>query len=553
MLNARKNNKAFNVLAAVTVAASLIVAPLVSAGAAVADEGLVGTVGVMVPATSEANSPKYWENYTDHAATCYKHEGNSDHGTLTDGGKTVTLKPYQQSWPGDHWELLVVKAGNTNNVIVHPQAGVAYASPLNNGGQQATVSHWIVCKGTAPFTQPTVVTPTLDVTLPTCLTAGAVTRSENVSWASVVNADGTTTWTASPLAGTVFADGVKTQWTVPKLDKLPSDSEGCRPTKPGPEVSSTETSTYDCTSKTVTVTTVTTTTSYVWSEGQWVKATPEVVTTTAERAMTIDEKKDCPLPDTVIETSPWQDGEWECGDTQVTQTRTVTTKVWGYNELGEPAVTSSLVTEEQTRDLTQAEISECPLVPGEILASCIGDVPYLGYAVTLPTGYVNEDPNPLTITFVNPDGEDYTISGKALSGSVLWPGASATEPKMWPGWEIVDGTYVKTGGNFGWTREDITIRFQVNPTFETVVHYPAASALCANPPKQAISPETPDEETPTTGTPGTPASDTPDGGAPLAATGGGVSPILPIAGGAAMLLGIAVVTMVAFQRRRTTA
>ncbi|WP_461471102.1 hypothetical protein [Microbacterium sp. HJ5] len=530
-------------LAGAVVAVSLVVAPLVSTGAAAAD--LIGTPGTPEVATSEANKESYWEaRYAAHKADCYKLDGpwSSSHGSVSADGKTVTLKPFDQSWPGDHWEVLVIKAGNTNFVTEHPQAGVAYASPTNNGGQQATVSHWIVCKGTTPQTPPTVVTPTLAWTLPSCDAAGVLTKSPNVEWLSKLNADGTTTWTAKPLAGTVFADGAKTEWTVPNLDRLTTEIEACRPPQPDAEVVTEETSDYDCASVTVTVLTVTTTTPYVWNGTAWVKGEPVEQKASSLRPMTADEKKDCPLPDTNVEYGSWVDGEWDCGDTQVTQTREITTTVFEYDAEGNATAKSTVALETKSRDLTQAEIGTCPLLPGEIFSSCVGDVPYLSYGVTLPEGYEPDSETPVTVTFVNPEGDDYVVPNQALSGKLLWPGASATEPKMWPGWEIVNGTYVKTEGNFDWSREGITVRFAVNPDYETVLEYPEATALCANPPEQAISPESPTD-------PETPATGGPESG-PLAATGGGVSPIVPIAGGALLVMGLAAVALVAYQRRR---
>jgi hypothetical protein len=126
----------------------------VTAASSASATDTVGTFGVAVPWSNENNHADWWEgNYpTTHNKVCV--DGSSTYGTVTDDGKTVTLKPFDLSWGlGDHYELLVVKAGSAdNNVIVHPQAGVNYASPINNGGQQATVSHWYVCFGTTPVT-----------------------------------------------------------------------------------------------------------------------------------------------------------------------------------------------------------------------------------------------------------------------------------------------------------------------------------------------------------------------------------------------------------------
>ncbi|WP_251152961.1 hypothetical protein [Cellulosimicrobium sp. Marseille-Q4280] len=134
---------------------------------------------------------------------------------------------------------------------------------------------------------------------------------------------------------------------------------------------------------------------------------------------------------------------------------------------------------------------ECALVPGAIEAVCEADVPYLGYAVALPEGVEAEGDTPLTITFLHPSGgEDYVVTEQPLSGSILWPGASATEPKQWPGYvRNEDGSYTQTEGNFAWTREGVQVLFEVNPSYQTVVDYPPASSECANPPVAPVAAE----------------------------------------------------------------
>ncbi|WP_069385523.1 hypothetical protein [Cellulosimicrobium cellulans] len=134
---------------------------------------------------------------------------------------------------------------------------------------------------------------------------------------------------------------------------------------------------------------------------------------------------------------------------------------------------------------------DCALVPGAVEAVCEADVPYLGYEVTLPEGVEAEGENPLTITFLHPrGGEDYVVGEQPLSGRVLWPGASATEPKQWPGYvRNEDGSYTQTEGNYAWTREGVQVRFEVNPSYSTVVEYPPASSECANPPVAPIAAE----------------------------------------------------------------
>ncbi len=141
----------------------------------------------------------------------------------------------------------------------------------------------------------------------------------------------------------------------------------------------------------------------------------------------------------------------------------------------------------RTRGRHEFTDEDCPLipVPGGIGSRCIGSVPYLGYAFTLPEGFVAPSATPLTITFVHPTDptQNYSVANQPLSGAVLWPGASATAPLQWPGWvRLANGTYVETTGNYAWTRPAVTVLFEVNPSYQTTVNYPAESALCANPP-----------------------------------------------------------------------
>lgn len=135
--------------------------------------------------------------------------------------------------------------------------------------------------------------------------------------------------------------------------------------------------------------------------------------------------------------------------------------------------------------------AECALVPGAIEAVCESDVPYLGYAVALPEGVEADGDTPLTITFLHPrGGENYVVTDQPLAGSILWPGASATEPKQWPGYvRNEDGSYTQTEGNFAWTREGVQVKFEVNPSYQTIVEYPPASSECANPPVAPVAAE----------------------------------------------------------------
>ncbi|MFW7413880.1 hypothetical protein [Demequina sp. SO4-18] len=114
-------------------------------------------VGWAVPAavatggsSDNKNTADYWLNQYDNAVACYYSEGNSGHGEVTDdaeGNEGVKLKEFNQSWPGDRWEVLIVKGGNGREVYELPNANEVYHAPVNSSGKPADVSHWIVCKG----------------------------------------------------------------------------------------------------------------------------------------------------------------------------------------------------------------------------------------------------------------------------------------------------------------------------------------------------------------------------------------------------------------------
>ncbi|MFE7404899.1 LPXTG cell wall anchor domain-containing protein [Isoptericola sp. NPDC057559] len=179
---------------------------------------------------------------------------------------------------------------------------------------------------------------------------------------------------------------------------------------------------------------------------------------------------------------------------------------------------------------------DCALVPGDIAAVCDGDTPYLSYGVSLPEGVEVDGDTPLTITFINPDGgEDYVAADQPLEGRLLWPGATDTAPKQWPGWEQQDdGSYVETDGNYAWTRDGVQVLFEVNPEYSTVVDYPPASSECANP----IGVGGPDTET-VADSVDTPSDDAAGGADSLPQTGATVGVItglalLLVAGGGAL-------------------
>ena len=192
-------------------------------------EANVGIIGELYPNTSDSNKASYWEDFGPHDdAICYKHEGTNGggHGSVTNGGKTVVLNPYGADWPGDHWELLVVKAGNWDAVTIHPVAGVEYAAP-----DYKEVSHWIVCKGTTPE-EPVVASADVEVKPATCDADGYVVgvnpvnatfgtpTYENGQYTIVATATGEATFPAGP---GVSPDGKTKTFTGPYAEQLGDD------------------------------------------------------------------------------------------------------------------------------------------------------------------------------------------------------------------------------------------------------------------------------------------------------------------------------------------
>lgn len=130
-------------------------------------------------------------------------------------------------------------------------------------------------------------------------------------------------------------------------------------------------------------------------------------------------------------------------------------------------------------------------------ALCVGDVPYFEWEATLDEDELaatGEDS--LTITFLNPSGPDHVLNGQPLSGSAMWPGASADADGNgtdWPGWSLVDGTWVE-GDEWDWAVPRVDVRFETNPSVELTLDYPLPSAVCAGPPGPPPAGPDPDED-----------------------------------------------------------
>ena len=160
-----------------------------------------------------------------------------------------------------------------------------------------------------------------------------------------------------------------------------AEIESCKPEIPEPKVTYTEwqDEAWVCGDTETTQNRTKTTTPYqvvLVSGSTWkVVEDTENVTTTVEtqtRALTEEEVESCKpeTPEPKVTYTEWQDEEWVCGDTEVTQMRTKTTtpykvvlvegSTW---QVIEDTVNIKTVTENQTRPLTKEEIESCEVPP----------------------------------------------------------------------------------------------------------------------------------------------------------------------------------------------
>jgi len=115
-------------------------------------------------------------------------------------------------------------------------------------------------------------------------------------------------------------------------------------------------------------------------------------------------------------------------------------------------------------------------------AQCVGGVPWIDYSVVV-TGATEPEPAVLVMT----DGSQSvsiplgTVRDGGLNGRVLWPGAAVDASgaaTAYPGFVWENGQWVRTDGNFAWTRGDITAEIQVNPEIIIPLDYPPSTAAC---------------------------------------------------------------------------
>jgi len=190
---------------------------------------------------------------------------------------------------------------------------------------------------------------------------------------------------------------------------------------------------------------------------------------------------------------------------------------------------------------------EVPTLTAQIFQpECDGDVPYLRYAVTA-TGTENDT---VTITWLNPSGDDVVQSGLPMSGRVLWPGAvvdASGAPLDWPGWRLEGGVWVE-GDEFDWVRPSVDVKLEVNPELTMTAAYPPSSPSCATNPPGTVPPEEPGEPTPGATVPAAVPAAAPPASGFLPQTGAGVAGL--VAAAAALVAAGGVAIGVA-RRRRT--
>jgi hypothetical protein len=187
-----------------------------------------------------------------------------------------------------------------------------------------------------------------------------------------------------------------------------------------------------------------------------------------------DESKDCgpseECPELAVQTGGDHDDDEDCDSEECPELAVQTGGDHGDDDDCAGITTTTSTTVPTVAPTTIPEELDLAAVGAE----CFNDIPYLKYAIDYPAG------QSATITFLNPTGADIVYEDVALSGAVLWPGASETPPD-WPGWILQDGVWVAADDGFLWARGDIEVLFEVNPSAVLTVSYPQSSEACADP------------------------------------------------------------------------
>jgi hypothetical protein len=519
--------KSWKVLASIATAAALVMAPVAMSGAVAAQPSVASVhTAVSKPTTVKADD-------TSHKVFVCKYVATPEVREYADHIISVSVSTIK-GWDGVTLPFVFTDAH---------QRSVAIA--FDTGQAEPSVED---CPGSDDLI---VIEPAIDVTPASCDEAGTATFTpdEGVTWSAVKNSDGSTTYTASPAEGYRFPDLFDPEFTVPSLKQLSPYSEECSTPEVVPPTVDVAADCFAEHALTVTLdnpndvdveatiaidgvedtATVPANNSVILTYDYTESTTVPVVVTfdgtviyDEDAVIACDEEGDeVPVPAeySADPTGPTCDVAGSLPDVSGLFEHVSLSFDREYDGPGSYTLTALALdgytfpdgTTEKSRDITiagatgtqstdheapcyVAPTDDPPLIPGDIESACVGDVPYLGYSLSLPEGYVAQSPTPLSITFLHPTdpSQNYTVSNLPLTGTLLWPGASATEPLQWPGWQqLADGTYVETTGNYAWTRDGVTVLFEVNPSYQTVVEYPPASALCANPAALTVVPTDP--------------------------------------------------------------
>jgi len=200
--------------------------------------------------SSNSNETIYWENLYGTQfpnLECYKHNvGSNDHGFTStiqpgDSNDAVTLNVFNPNWYGDKFVLLIVNAGNVDNITVNPVSGTPYMSTLGDNGRYKTVSHWIVCKGFNGTTTTTTSTTTT-TTKPTTTTTSTTKPTTTTTIPSTTTTMATTSTTAATTTTTCPDCTVVTVVTIPETTTTVVDTTTTtKPSTTTTEVSETTT------------------------------------------------------------------------------------------------------------------------------------------------------------------------------------------------------------------------------------------------------------------------------------------------------------------------
>jgi hypothetical protein len=136
-------------------------------------------------------------------------------------------------------------------------------------------------------------------------------------------------------------------------------------------------------------------------------------------------------------------------------------------------------------------------VATSVNSACVRDTPWINYSVLVndPDGLLTSTTARLVFAYPGDATKNFELvlgevtPGVALSGRVLWPGASVDavtgEPTGWPGWaKDSAGNWVETAydENFAWTRSLTDLIVKVNPESQFAVSYPPPSSNCVSDP-----------------------------------------------------------------------